>query len=137
MADVTFLNLLRGNRISGFLRLKMSPGVAYRMATDYTYAEVALNNVQNMEGENLAMSAELKIQRNQQVELVAPCSLQPIAGHKALIVANPALFRYASVPPMLLVDSLQQPAEVVIPAKFHRDMAISELDWLCRIYLIN
>lgn len=134
MSDPTFLNLLRGNRISGFLRLKMLEGVPYRMATDYTYAEVPLLAVRDMDGK---LQDSDKVQRNQQVDLLAPCTLQPIAGHKSLIVANPALFRYASVPPMLLVDSLQQAIEVMIPAKFHRDLPITDLEWLCRIYLIN
>lgn len=134
MADPVFLNLLRGNRIGGFLRLKMLEGIPHKMAIDYTYAEVPLHSVRDMEGSRLDGE---KIQRNQQVELLAPCTLQPIGGHKALIVANPALFRYASVPPMLLVDSLQQPIDVMIPAKFHRDMVLADLEWLCRIYLIN
>lgn len=134
MTSPTFLNLLRGNRINGFLRLKMAEGTVYRMATDYTYAELPLLSVRDMEGK---LQDSDKVQRNQQVELLAPCTLQPIGGHKALVVANPALFRYASVPPMLLVDSLQKPEEVLIPAKFYRDLPLAELDWLCRIYLIN
>lgn len=133
MSDPTFMNLLRGNRLSGFLRLKMDDGYPVRLAKDYTYAEVPLAKVLGSDGEPL----DTKIHRNQQVELVAPMTMYPIGGYKGLVVVNPELYRYASVPSMLMFDSADTPQQVLIPAKFSRDMEMHAIDWLCRVYLIS
>ncbi len=132
MSSPTFLNLLRGNRLSGFLRLQMDTGYVYRLAKDYTFAEVPLAEVMNDKGEVLD-----KVLRNQQVELVAPVTMFPVGGYQGLVVVNPELYRYASVPSMLMFDSSDGSQRVSIPAKFSKDMELSAISWLCRIYLIN
>lgn len=134
MADVTFLNLLRGNRISGFLRLKMTEGVPYRMATDYTYAELPVFQVQGMDG--VAEDTD-KVKHSRTVNLVAPALMAPIQGHKALISVNPVVFQYATAPSLLLIDSSNTPQQISIPIRTFRELALSELEWLCRVYLIN
>lgn len=128
----TFLNLLRGNRLSGFLRVKMNEGIPVRLSKDYTYAEIPLLKVVNDKGESLD-----KVIRNQQVELVAPFTIQPTPGYKGLVVVNPELYRYASVPSMLMFDTSDKPVQVSIPGKFSRDMELTAIEWLCRVYLIN
>ena len=133
MADVTFLNLLRGNRLSGFLRLKMGPGAVYRLAKDYSYAELNYLAATNMDGEKL----EGKILRNQTAELFADALIAPTHGHKALVTVNPELMRFASVPSMLLVDPVEKPIPVSMIARFTRDMDPGTLDWLYRVYLIS
>lgn len=133
MADSpTFLNLLRGNRLSGFLRVRMAEGYPVRLSKDYTYAEVLLAKIVNDKGETVG-----KVLRNQQVELIAPFTIQPTPGYKGLVVVNPELYRFASVPSMLMFDTTEKPVQVSIPARFSRDMEPGDIDWLCRVYLIN
>ena len=133
MADVTFLNLLRGNRLSGFLRMRMASGSVYRLAKDYTYAELPLSRMSSMDGEAI----EGKALRNQTIELFAPTTLQPINGYKALVVANPLLYRFASVAGMTLVDASDTEIPISVIARFTRDFDPTALDWLCRVYLIS
>lgn len=128
----TFMNLLRGNRLAGFLRVKMAEGYPVRLAKDYTYAEMPLAKIANDKGE-----AVDKVLRNQQVELVAPFTIHPTPGYKGLVVVNPELYRFASVPSMLMFDTTDKPVQVSIPARFSKDMEVGAIDWLCRVYLIN
>lgn len=132
MSDPTFLNLLRGNRLSGYLRVRMAEGAVFRLSKDYTYAEMPLASARNDKGE-----AVEKVLRNQQIELLAPFTIQPTPGYKGLVVVNPELYRYASVPSMLMFDVAEKPLPVSIFARFAKDMELSDIEWLCRVYLIN
>lgn len=134
MADVTFLNLLRGNRLNGFLRLKMGEGSVYRMARDYAYAELQYLNAVSMDGE---IADQMPLKRNQTWELFSDAIISPTYGHRALITSNPELARFASVPGVVLVDPTDKPTPVSMIARFTRDCDPSKLEWLYRVYLIS
>lgn len=133
MSDVTFMNLLRGNRLAGFLRMRMSEGHPVKLAPDYTYAELPLFRAQSLEGELV----DAKAMRNQTIELIAPATLRPIAGYKGLVVTNPALYRVGAVPSMQLIDSSNTELPISVVVRFHKDMVLEDLEWLCRVYLIS
>lgn len=128
------MNLLRGNRLAGFLRMRMSEGYPVKLAPDYTYAELPIHRAQSLDGELVDGG---KAMRNQTIELIAPATLRPIAGYKGLVVTNPALFRVGTVPSMQLVDSSNAELPISIITRFHKEMQLSELEWLCRVYLIS
>lgn len=132
MSGPTFLSLVRGNRVEGFLGLKLDPGVAYRFAQNYSYAELNLLDVLDAAGEKLNGD---KIVRNQSATLRAGATIAPSHGHQALLVPNPIIFQYASAPSMLLLDTGdRRPVDLTI--RTFRDLPLGELEWFMRLYLI-
>lgn len=129
--DPTFLNLARNNRIPRVMGLEMAPEIPYSYAKDYTYIEVPLWKMVDSEGELTD-----KASRNQYIELVSAASLKLSYEAKCLAVPNPVLFKYGIVPSMILLDGKER-ALVTVPITLRKDLVVSKLEYLVRIYLFS
>lgn len=128
----TFRRLSQGNCIDHFLGLKMEEGTVYKFSTDYTYIEIPLLRAVNADGESVQ-----KATRNQYTELVSSASVRLYPGMKGLAVANPILSKYGAGPNILLLDNSSTREQVVVPITFRKDMQLTGLDWLVRLYLFQ
>lgn len=134
--DSAFLNLVRGNRISTYLGLTMEGEIAYRFAADYSYVEIPLSEVFDLDSEKvLRKNAVLK--KGQTVRLIPACQIQT-RNYKCLVSVNPVLqdFSYGT-PGMFLIDAgdTTQPSVTVTARK---DCSVADLTsgWLVRLYLL-
>lgn len=132
MSAPTFLSLVRGNRVEGFLGLKMKPGYAYRYATNYSYIELPLSQVR-IDDEKQDTD---KVTRNQFAILQAPATVSPQYQHQVMLVFNPAIFRFASGPSTLIVNS-GETVPIEMPVRTFKDLHLADLDWLVRLYLFS
>lgn len=132
MDSVTFLNLVRGNRLSSIIGLRMREGVPYRFSKDYTYVEIPLGELFNPGTEEVVSKAS----RNQRIRIIPACDiLLRGTGYKVIVKVNPKIHEYASCTEIrFLEDDTDQP---VFYATFHKDMDAAELDWAVRLYLVG
>lgn len=129
--EPTFLNLSRANRIVREMGLEMAEGKVFRYASDYTYIEIPLLHALNADGEPVD-----KATRNQAIELVAAATLKPGYHVKILVLVNPTIYKYGMAPSMVLFDEKER-TPVVVPVTFRKDMQLTGLDWLVRLYLFS
>lgn len=129
--DPTFLNLARSNRMTRVMGLEMAPDIAFTYARDYTYIEVPLWKMLDSDGELTD-----KASRNQYVELVSGASLRLSYEAKCLVVPNPLLFKYGIVPSMILLDNKEKTI-VTVPITLRKDLPVTKLEYLVRIYLFS
>lgn len=92
--DTSFLNLVRGNRLTSYMGLQMLHGHAYKYAPDYTYLEIPVLGFQNKDGE-----VEDKALRNQYVRVVPACLLDVKGLYKVQVEPNPALAEFGLFQP--------------------------------------
>ena len=128
MDSKVFLHVARGNRAGTYLRLQMEAGYTYKFLPDYSGMEMPVKLVEDM---------ELGTKRNQTWILEAPCTINPVRDYKALVSVNPLLAQYADVSLMQLIDPGEKQEQIQVIAHFRKDMDLSKLDWLCRIYLLS
>lgn len=136
--DSVFLNLVRGNRLSTFLGLAMDGETSYRFGKDYSYVEIPLGEIMDLDTEKL-LRKNGSIKKNTTVTLMAACTIDPRA-YKVIVTTNPKLQLLATgAPPMSLVESegggLLRPGCTVVT---RRDCNVADLagDWLVRLYLL-
>ena len=112
--------------------LQMTEGVPYKYAVDYSYVEIPLGTIYNPSTEEVLNKAS----RNQHLLLKPACSLRLDGNHKIIVKTNPLLQEFATVPAVLLLDpkSGEQPH---FYASFRKDMDLSDLDWLVRLYMVS
>ena len=132
MADVTFLNLVKGNSLGTYLKLQMNEGKAFRYSADYTYVEIPLSEFYNVSDEKVVTKAL----RNQKLQIIPACKVDVRNGYKILVRTNPKLQAVSNCPAMYLVE----PGEEGTPsfyASFQKDFEADELDWAVRLYLMT
>lgn len=131
MAESSFLNLVRGNRLNMYMGLTMDEGVAYRFPQDYTYVEIPLRGLYNPGDKEMTN----KGLRNQLLQVVPACQLNIKGGYRVLVKTNPALQEYGSAPQMFLLDN-NEGEQPVFHVALRKDMDPSSLNWAVRLYMI-
>lgn len=133
MDSVVFGNLVRGNRLTGIMNLRMTEGVPHKYAKDYTFVEIPLNHLFNPSTDEI----QVKALRNQRLRIVPACTVDlKKGGYKIGVKVNPKLLEYASCPSFFILDT-EEHEQPVPYAFFHKDMEANELDWAVRLYLMG
>lgn len=127
-----FLSLVRGNRLSAYLGLKMDEGVAYRFAKDYNYVEIPLREFYNPAAETV----QKKALKNQRLRVSPACSLEIKGGYRYMVKVNPEILAVADAPALFILDNEggEQPS---FYATFRKDLDADRIDWAVRIYMLS
>lgn len=128
--DSVFANLIRGGRLSA-MGLQMADGQPFRYAKDYTYVEIPFGEAFNISTEELQKEAK----RNQHLKLIPAARVNLKAPYKMLVKTHPSIQKYASCPPLFLLDP-DEGGDITFYSIFRKDMNLIELPWLVRLYLI-
>lgn len=132
MDSTTWLNLVRGNRLSNIMGLQMSDGVPYRFSKDYTFVEIPLAQLYNPSTEEVVDKAT----RNQRIRIIPACTTNlRSAGYKILVKVNPRIHDFGTCTELRLIDTNEE--QPVFHVQFHKDMDAKELDWAVRLHLIG
>jgi hypothetical protein len=133
--DGAFLNLVRGNRLSALMGLKLPEGVtAPKYGPQYHYVEIPVGQVLK-DGEPVS---EGKIVRNQHVEIVAACTIKVRGQHPVMVVYNHDLQRVANLGSFHVVHPSGD--EAMAPsfwATFRKDCEVVDIPWAVRLYLLT
>lgn len=132
MSDSMFLSLVRGNRLSAYLGLKMDEGTVYRWAKDYNYVEIPLREFYNPAAENI----QKKALKNQRLKVQPACKLEIKGGYRYMIKVNPEILAVADAPALFILDNEgdEQPS---FYATFRKDLDADRIDWAVRIYMLS
>lgn len=136
MSDNTsFLNLVRGNRLSAYMGLKLGgkdlSDATPKFSPDYSYVEVPLKAFFNPADEKL----QTKALRNQYLQLIPDCTLEVKGYYHVLVEPNPALAAWGLYQPGYY---LHPGSGVVTPSIFfspRKDLEVEELPYAVRLYL--
>lgn len=129
--DSVFLNLVRGNRMSAYMGFQSTEGKPYRNAPDYSYIEIPLDHMYNSATEEV----QEKALRNQHIKLIPACKLDIRGSYKVLVIVNPALQEVSTCPSMMLLEPGDRGAPSFY-ATFRKDMAVGDLNWVVRLYML-
>lgn len=131
--DSAFLNLVRGNRLSSYMGLKLPEGItAPKYGPNYHYVEIPVKTVLK-DGEPVE---EGKIARNQHVEIVADCSLQIRGTSPVLVMYNNELQKVATLGSMNIVHPGGDSFVPSYYASFRKDFLVQDITWAVRLYLM-
>lgn len=130
--DVSFISLVRGNRLTQYLGLAMLEGYEYKYGKDYTYIEVPVSKML-LKGEEVSEAKKL-----QRVQLVAACTVTPKgSGTHLLVEPNRELSELGIVQAPYYLhngDATQVPSVYISLIK---DIELSSIPFCVRIYLRN
>lgn len=133
MSQVTFVKLASDNMRKNYMGLQVDPNLVLKFSPDYNYVEIPLGEVLNPGDDDKPVE---KAMRNQHLRIRAAAYVAPKSQYRVLVSINPALQAVATLPSLLLVESTDA-GPVEFFATFRKDMDLSSLSWLVRLYLIN
>lgn len=129
--DGSFLNVCRGNRLSGYMGLTMQEPHAFTYGKDYTYVEIPILGFWHPSEEKLTD----KVLRNQYVRILPACQLNVKGNFKVEVEPNPALAEYGLMQPSYYLhpeSGVQQPG---IFFQARKDLDAKDLSFAIRLYL--
>jgi len=132
--DNVFLNLVRGNRIASRLGLVTPNNNAnLKFGPQYAYVEIPVKEVLK---DGVPVEDD-KISRNQHVQIVADCSINPKGTEVVLVAYNNELQQVANLSFGHLVhpgEGLQEPS---FWATFRKDCLVEDIKWAVRLSLFR
>lgn len=129
--DSSYLNLVRGNRLSSYMGLQMLGEAVYKFASDYSYIEIPIL------GFEAANSTELtqKALRNQYVRVVPACLVDVKGGYRAQVEPNPAIAEYGLMQPTYYIHSNEGGKSPGFYFQARKDIEASDLTFAVRLYM--
>lgn len=131
MDSSVFMNLVRGNRLTGMMGLKHDDEKATnKFGPDYAYVEIPVRGFRTEAGDIVD-----KVKKNQRAFLEAAVTLDVKGRNRILAVVNPKLHFYAQCPGMLILEPGQgdQPE---FACHFKEDFEAGQLEWAVRLYML-
>lgn len=128
--ESSFLNLVRGNRLTSMMGLELFTGEPPKYGVGYTYVEVPVAKLVDLEGNTLEKGL-----RNQHIAVIPECTVMARGDYKILVEPNRAFWQYGTVQGMYYIqpgDDTQAPGFYVI---LRRDLDLTGIDWAVRLYL--
>lgn len=134
MTDATFLNLVRGNRLSAMMGLNQHGVSSPKYGPDYQYVEIPVSNVKV--GDEVLLPGG-KVSRNQHAEIVPACTINVRGKHPVLVVYNNQLQTVASLGSMTIVHPGSGELMPSFWATFRKDYDIANIEWAIRLYMFS
>lgn len=127
--DSTFLNLIRGNRVTAYMGLKTD--VPPKYGVGYQYIEIPIRCFRKDDGTELD-----KANPNQHLEVIPDCTIKVRGSQPVMVHYNPALQAVGSMAGSHIVwpgGEEQCPSFYV---SFRKGIIVSELEWAVRLSLL-
>lgn len=131
--DTSYLNWVRGNRITAYAGLAMETGYEYKFGPDYTYLEIPALKFQSSGDKDL--EDDQKGSRNQHLLLLPACVVNIKGQYRVEVEPNPELSKYGAVQPGYYIHPGTGEQAPGIYMNLHRNCDISELSYAVRLYL--
>jgi len=132
--DNVFLNLVRGNRVQARLGL-VTPNnsTSLKFGPNYAYVEIPVKEVLK----DGVPVEDGKISRNQHVQIVADCTINPKGNEIVLVAYNNELQQVANLGSQHMVhpnEGVQSPS---FWATFRKDCLVEDIKWAVRLSLFR
>lgn len=129
--ESSFLNLVRGNRLTSYMGLEMVPEYTYKFAPDYSYLEVPVLGFFLDADEKLVDKAS----RNQYVRVLPACTIDVKGSYKVQIEPNPELAKYGIFQPGYYVQPGSGNQRPGFYMQMRKDMDLTDVKYAVRIYM--
>jgi hypothetical protein len=129
--DSAFLNLIRGNRVTAYMGLKLGDGVPPKYGPSYQYIEIPVKCFRKDDGTELD-----KANPNQHLEVIPNCTIKVRGSQAVMVHYNPALQAVGSMAGSHIVwpgTDEQCPSFYV---SFRKGITVAELEWAIRLSLL-
>lgn len=129
--DSSFLNLVRGNRLSGFMGLEMMPDKNFKYAPDYSYLEIPILGFFLDSEEKLVEKA----MRNQYVRVLPACTVNVKGSYKVQVEPNPELAKYGLFQPGYYIHPGERSQRPGFYMQMRRDLDVEDVPFAIRLYM--
>lgn len=129
--ESAFLNLIRGNRISGLIGLKLPDSQAPKYGPNYHYIEIPVKCFRKDDGSELE-----EAKANQHLEVIPNCTIKVRGSQPVMIHYNPALQAVGNHSGSHIVWPGGDEHSPSFYVSFRKAVSISDLDWAIRISLL-
>lgn len=129
--ESVFANLIRGNRVSALIGLKLGEGIPPKYGPSYHYIEIPVKCFRKDDGTELD-----KASPNQHLEVVPNCTIKVRGGQAVMIHYNPALQLYGTHSGSHIVWPGSAEHSPSFYMSFRKGINLSDLEWAIRISLL-
>ena len=131
--DVSFISLVRGNRLGQYVGLTMTEGYEYKHGKDYCYIEIPVLHLETGTGEKV-----MEGKRQQRLLVVPACTIAPKgAGTHILIEPNRLISEYGDIQPSYYVHNGEPEMRPAFHITLRKDMSVTDIPFAIRLYLRN
>jgi hypothetical protein len=129
--ETVFVNLVRGNRLSALIGLKLPEGLVPKYGPQYQYVEIPVKCFRKDDGSELD-----EAKANQHLEVIPNCTIQVRGSQPVMIHYNPALQAVGTHSGSHIV---WPGGDAHIPSfyvSFRKATSLSDVAWAIRISLL-
>lgn len=134
MSDTSFVNLVRGARLSAYMGLQMTEDYAYKFGPEYVYVEIPVQHLFLMSEEKIVKEGK----KNQRLAIVPACQINAKGvGSHVQVEPNYKLALYGDISPGYYVHTGEG---VVVPTTYitlRKDIDLADIGYAIRLYLRN
>lgn len=130
----TFVNLVRGNRLSAYVGLQMTEEIPFKYGADYTYVEIPIQHLFLLSEEKVVTEAK----KQQRIAIVPACSVEPRGtGTHLYIEPNRELALYGDISPSYYLHTGDGRVVPTIYMSLRKDVSLADVKYAIRIYMVN
>lgn len=129
--ETVFANLIRGNRLSALIGLKLGEGITPKYGPNYQYIEIPVKHFLKDDGTELD-----KASPNQHLEVVPNCTIHVRGSQAVMIHYNPALQQYGNHSGSHVVWPGNDEHTPSFYMSFRKGINLADLEWAVRISLL-
>lgn len=131
--ESSFMNLIRGSRLSSHMGLTMSEGIPYKFSRDYLYVEIPI--VGFLESPLSQEEPMKEMKRNQHMWIVPACTVDTKGQFITEVEPNHLLAEYGQVQAGYKIHPGSGKMTPGFWFTSRKDLDISKVDWAVRIYM--
>lgn len=127
--ETSYLKLMKGSRLTNYMRLEMDPGVEPVLGKNYLHLDIPLAGAQTEEG------MTLEVKRNQHVWIAAAAHVDMKGRNFIEVEPNSALAEFGQVQGMYRVHPDSGRKQLGFWFTARKDVDLTELQYAVRIYM--
>ena len=129
--ETVFVNLVRGNRLSALIGLKLPEGLVPKYGPQYQYVEIPVKCFRKDDGSELD-----EAKANQHLEVIPNCTIQVRGSQPVMIHYNPALQAVGTHSGSHIVWPGSGEHSPGFYVSFRKAVSAADLGWAIRISLL-
>jgi len=131
--ETSYLKLMKGSRLTNYMRLEMAPGTEPVLGKNYLHLDIPLMGAVIEDNNRMQMSMEVK--RNQHVWIKSAATVDMKGRNFIEVEPNPILAEVGQVQAMYRVHPDSGKKELGFWFTARKDVDLTELEYAVRIYM--
>jgi hypothetical protein len=132
--ETSYLKLMKGSRLTNYMRLEMAPGVEPILGKNYLYLDIPLIGAVIDEGSEV-VQVSLSVKRNQHVWILSAAHVDMKGRNFIEVEPNPILAEYGQTQGLYRIHPDSGKKELGFWFTARKDTDLTLLDYAVRIYM--